>query len=179
MLSTTSSILLSTAFTTTYLASIYILPHTRIDSTSNPSITPSSIPPRDRNHPSIIRARLLAVTLSSLASASCLLHLPLSPLSPSLPPPTAMSLLGLPPTPLALLPRLVFLPLGLTATLFAGNFWVVGLRGELPFQRGWSWARIRREMGGWEGVRNYVLVSSSSCARTGGVTAADDEARDR
>ncbi|KAI5479216.1 hypothetical protein MNV49_003910 [Pseudohyphozyma bogoriensis] len=163
-----ASLLLSTGYTTAYLSAIYLLPQTRVD-LAPPAPPPAPRPPtpddgtaptdpiastpRDRNHPEIIRARLLAVSVSTALSCASLALLPTSPASPSIP-----TLLGLtlPSAPKQLL-NLVALPLGLTATLFAGSLYIIGLRGGLPGQKWWSWRGAVRDFGGWQGVRNYIV----------------------
>ncbi|GAA5840770.1 hypothetical protein JCM11251_001693 [Rhodosporidiobolus azoricus] len=189
LLSTTSTLLASTGFTTAYLSSIYLLPSTRV-SPSNPhkktdappeqdiaSSIPaaSSAPPRDRNHPAVIKARLVAVSLASLSSCAAF-PLLVSPwartslASYRLALPIATKLLGfsLRPSasssffPTADLVRLILYPLGLTASLFAGTWYVQYLAGDLPWQKGWTsggwWKTVKSKFDGWRGMRNYVVA---------------------
>ncbi|GAA5958830.1 hypothetical protein JCM21900_003941 [Sporobolomyces salmonicolor] len=174
----TSVLLLSTAFTTSYLGSIYLLPSTRIslppppptasDATdlanSIPASDPSAAAPekRDRNHPAVIKARLLAVSFSSVSSC---LALPVvlsrytgESFSASIPPSLELLGLTLPPT-CADMARLVLFPLGLTASLFAGSLYIQYLEGELPGQwRGGRWASLKQRFDGWRGMRTYVVA---------------------
>ena len=183
LLSPTSTLLCSSAFTTAYLGSIYLLPSTRV-SLAQPlpppgepqdiaSTVPAGAPERrDRNHPAVIKARLLAVSLASAASCAALPAI-LQHAAPTSYPsyraavPAAVQLLGLAlpssSTRWADLARLVAYPLGLTASLFAGSVHIHAIEGELPGQvRARSWASWAARFGGWRGVRNYVLVRSPS-----------------
>lgn len=176
-LSTTSAVLLSTAVTSSYLGSIYLHPATRINlnpptskSPPPPTVNPTDpivatptppLPPlpRDRNHPTIIKLRLLAVSISTALS---LLSVPflLSYLPPSVNPrPATLDLLGLTlPTSLKHAARLLTFPLGLTAALFTGSLFVSGLAGDLPGQSGWTWTGFKREYFTWQALRNFVVV---------------------
>ncbi|SDA04710.1 BZ3501_MvSof-1269-A2-R1_Chr3-1g05190 [Microbotryum saponariae] len=128
--SPSSTLLISTAFTTAYVSSIYLFPASRVSSGSSRPVAPStplstssthaSIPPtaipRDRNCPSVIRARLLAVTI------------------------------------------LITYPLGLTASLFLGSLYVAFLDGSLlPGQRGFRWREVRDQFTSLQGIRNYIV----------------------
>ncbi|GAA5916723.1 hypothetical protein JCM6882_005788 [Rhodosporidiobolus microsporus] len=187
LLSTSSTLFASTGFTTAYLASIYLLPSTRVAHSSHPkkhddapppeqdiasSVPAQRDPPRDRNHPAVIKARLLAVSLASTASCAAFpLLLSSSTLSPSLSSsyraalPLSLKLLGLalPSSPLDAA-RLALYPLGLTASLFAGTWYVQYLAQELPWQAQWThahggwWAAVKSKFDGWRGVRNYVVA---------------------
>lgn len=173
-ISSISTLLLSTAYTTAYLTSIYLLPSTRIDSslqpqptqllsqsipaTSTSTSTPSPSPlPRDRNHPDIIKARLTGVSISTLISCISLRYVLPSSSSHSV-----ASLLGLhiPVNPGQLV-NLLVLPMGLTVTLFAGSFWIMAIEGELPGQKSFSWQRVKDGFAGWQGIRTYIMVRSS------------------
>lgn len=182
LLSPTSTLLCSSAFTSAYLGSIYLLPSTRV-SLAHPQSGPTepqdiaatvpaaATPPerRDRNHPSVIKARLLAVSLASVASCASVPAI-LQRAAPATYPsyrsalPVAARLLGLalpssPATKWGDLPRLVAYPLGLTASLFAGSLYILALEGELPGQaRARTWASWKTKFAGWRGWRNYVLV---------------------
>ncbi|GAA6015398.1 hypothetical protein JCM10207_008973 [Rhodosporidiobolus poonsookiae] len=190
-LSPTSTLLISTSFTTAYLGSIYLVPSARVhlspSSAAPPPASPSppdadlasavpapGQPPRDRNHPTVIKARLAAVSLASSASLAFVPFLLSTPQLLNVPHayptyaaavPTSLKLLGL------ALPRswkdaatLALVPLGLTASLFAGSFYVQTLAGELPFQQGWKrgykswWGALKAKFDGWRGVRNYGLA---------------------
>lgn len=169
-ISSISTLLLSTAYTTAYLTSIYLLPSTRIDSslqpqptqllsqsipaTSTSTSTPSPSPlPRDRNHPDIIKARLTGVSISTLISCISLRYVLPSSSSHSV-----ASLLGLhiPVNPGQLV-NLLVLPMGLTVTLFAGSFWIMAIEGELPGQKSFSWQRVKDGFAGWQGIRTYIM----------------------
>lgn len=187
LLSSTSVLLCSTGFTSAYLGSIYLLPSTRIalpavppppsSSTlfaedADPIAATEATPPRDRNHPSVIRARLVAVSVASLASCAAL-PLLLTHNDPFTYPtwrtavPTALRLLGLGARPTA---KSILYPLGLTASLFAGSLYVSWLAGELPGQRGSrTWADWRAKFDGWRGVRTYILVRTSNQSRLSGL----------
>ncbi|GAA6055966.1 hypothetical protein NBRC10513_004975 [Rhodotorula toruloides] len=173
MLSGWATLACSAAVSTSYVGSIYLLPSTRTrhtpTSSPHPDLTEDiataapTNPPRDRNHPAVIKARLLAVTLASLSSCAAVPSI-LAHSQPTLFPtyssaiPRALSLLGLalPSTP-ANLARLVLYPLGLTASLFLGSLYVAYLEGELPGQRGArTWVDWKRKFEGWKGVRNYI-----------------------
>jgi prenyl protein peptidase len=182
-----STALSSLGFTTAYLASIYLLPSSRVSHLS-PSASPprppaadvaSSVPAtprRDRNHPSVIKARLIAVSLASTASAVAL-PLLVSPAASSswagykAALPLSLKLLGLTlPTGASAVQvtRLLLLPgLGLTASLFAGTFYIQHLAGELPWQREWRGAQrgwssvLRSKFDGLKGLRNLVVVRGS------------------
>lgn len=172
LLSETSVLLLSCGFSASYLSSIYLIPSARVH---HPQPTPPKqdpadivVPPqekRDRNHPSIIKSRLVAVSISSLSS---LLSIPLilshhsktnQNYAQSLP--KALELVGF------ILPRdwretarMLSYPLGLTMTLFAGSLYVQHLEGDLPLlQRGGSWKKLKERFDGWRGVRNFIVVS--------------------
>ncbi|POY75739.1 hypothetical protein BMF94_1149 [Rhodotorula taiwanensis] len=179
LLSSTSVLLCSTAFTSAYLGSIYCLPSTRIASSSNSprpqplstseeadpiTATPASSPPRDRNHPSVIRARLVAVSTASLASAASLPFILSSADSQTYSTwraavPAAVRLLGLSkPESIQSLAKLVAYPLGLTASLFAGSLYISWLAGELPGQAGAkTWSSWRSKFDGWRGIRTYIV----------------------
>jgi prenyl protein peptidase len=183
LLSPTSTLLISSAFTSSYVASVYLLPHTRIKlSPPQPSVPPVDLAagaapsaaaapppppdrPRDRNHPAVIRARLCAVSLSSLTSALSIPYIiryfSISPSPVSLPPLHRLLGLGLHAT-LNQLGALIALPLGLTASLFAGSLYITWLCEGMPGQRRWSWREAKAEYGGWQGVRNLVVVSPVS-----------------
>ncbi|GAA5867209.1 hypothetical protein JCM8547_003119 [Rhodosporidiobolus lusitaniae] len=180
------TLLLSGAFTTAYLGSIYLLPSTRVSLPPPPPANPpeadlaSSIPAkqnpqaskRDRNHPSVIKARLLAVSLASTASCAALPFAVSTSASSSFAGyraalPVSLRLLGLslPSTTAAQTARLLFLPgLGLTASLFAGSFYVQYLAGELPWQPEWTRAKggwfsvFKSKFEGWRGVRNLIVA---------------------
>lgn len=180
LLSSTSVLLCSTGFTSAYLGSIYLLPSTRIALPAVPPPPPPTStlsaeaadpiagteanPPRDRNHPAVIRARLVAVSVASLASCASL-PLLLAHSDTFIYPtwrtaiPTALRLLGLGlgnGNPAA---KLILYPLGLTASLFAGSLYISWLAGELPGQRGSrTWADWRAKFDGWRGIRTYILV---------------------
>ncbi|GAA5999127.1 CAAX prenyl protease [Rhodotorula paludigena] len=176
LLSPTSTLLTSSAFTSAYLASIYLLPSTRISvaphsppAQAQPSDIAATVPAvehRDRNHPNVIKARLLAVSLASLGSCASL-PLVLQRAAPATYPSytsatrTALRLLGFAPLPSTWsgLARLLLYPAGLTASLFAGSLYVAWLEGDLPGQRGArTWAQWKARFGGWRGVRNYILA---------------------
>lgn len=181
LLSPTSTLLTSSAFTSAYLASIYLLPSTRISvappsspAQEQPSDIAATVPAvehRDRNHPSVIQARLLAVSLASLGSCASL-PLVLQRAAPATYPSyssatrTALRLLGFAPLPSTWsgLARLLLYPAGLTASLFAGSIYIAWLDGDLPGQRGArTWAQWKARFGGWRGVRNYILVRLERC----------------
>jgi len=182
--------LASLGFTAAYLGSIYLLPSSRVShlfpspspsppppasdvASSIPAATPAPSPRRDRNHPSVIKARLTAVSLASTASCAALPFL-VSPASVTTwagyraALPASLKLLGLTfPTgaSAAQLTRLLLLPgLGLTATLFAGSFYIQYLAGDLPWQREWTrtrggwWSVAKAKFDGLKGLRNYILV---------------------
>ncbi|GAA5882712.1 hypothetical protein JCM3774_004528 [Rhodotorula dairenensis] len=180
-LSPSSVLLCSTAFTSAYLGSIYLLPSTRIalpaaaaphdeaEAADPLAGTEAGPPPRDRNHPAVIRARLVAVSTASLASCAALPAL-LARTSPVQYPtwssavPAALRLLGLgfgPETGSGLLPnaaKLVLYPLTLTASLFLGSLYISWLAGELPGQAGSrTWACWRQKFDGWRGIRTYLV----------------------
>ncbi|GAA5821465.1 hypothetical protein JCM3770_000913 [Rhodotorula araucariae] len=182
LLSPTSTLLCSAAFTSAYLASIYVLPSTRIHLVSPPPPPSSSHRPdtpqdiaatvptaepvrRGRDHPAVIKARLAAVSLASLASSAsvpAILHraAPTSYPSYRAALPAAASLLGLAlPASGADLARLLAYPLALTVSLFAGNLYVLALEGDLPGQpRARTWAGWRAKFDGWKGWRNFVVA---------------------
>ena len=172
LLSPKSVLLISTAFTSSYVLAIYAHPACRIkiDPSQAPPPPPPAAaadtftPPQDRNHPRIIKNRLLAASLStalSLASLPLILsssQLTDTPLEPVSALKVALRLAGL------TLPRswkeaaaLVAVPLGLTATLFTGSLWCNWLAGQMPGCKGWT---FREAFGGWQGVRNYIIVRS-------------------
>ncbi|SCV74336.1 BQ2448_6768 [Microbotryum intermedium] len=171
--SPSSTLLISTAFTTAYVSSIYLFPASRVSSarsrpiarsppTSSTGSTHALIPPtaipRDRNSPSVIRARLLAVTISS--SLACLsISSLLQRYPPSLVHPPASTLLGLDlPSSFSKLLNLIAYPLGLTASLFLGSFYVAFLDGSLwPGQRAFRWGVLRDQFWSLQGIRNYVV----------------------
>ncbi|GAA5986793.1 hypothetical protein JCM11641_004793 [Rhodosporidiobolus odoratus] len=182
LLSPSSTLLASTAFTTAYLGSIYLLPSCRVNLAPPQPPIPvphdiaSSVPahsaelPRDRNHPSVIKARLAAVSIASTASCAFVpfLALPSVPNSLSsyrsaLSATTKLLGLALPTSaPDAL--RLVVFPLGLTASLFAGTWYIMWRAGELPWQSSWTrvkggwWQVFESKFEGWKGIRNYVAA---------------------
>lgn len=198
LLRSDSALLCSSAFTVAYLGAIYLLPSTRISlpassklartapqsdaSTAVPVVDPlvaqppaADSPPRDRNHPAVIRARLVAVSAASLASCAAVPLLLLRADSSAAYPswraalPAALRLLGFSTpttaaagtttTAAASLARLVLYPLGLIASLFAGSFYVSALAGELPGQGGArTWATWRNKFDGWRGIRTYLVV---------------------
>ncbi|GAA6059270.1 hypothetical protein JCM10212_006663 [Sporobolomyces blumeae] len=183
LLSPTSTLLVSGAFSASYLASIYLVPSARVrlatpassrasdaDRSATRQGEPDDLatPPvehRDRNHPTVIKARLVAVSLSSISSLAAFPFV----LAHALPTryPTysstlrrAVQLLGLalPPTWTDAI-RLVVFPLGLTASLFAGSLYVLYLEGDLPGQlKGGKWKSLKARFDGWRGIRNYVVA---------------------
>lgn len=196
LLRSDSVLLCSSAFTVAYLGAIYLLPSTRISlpassklartapqsdaSTAVPAVDPlvaqppaADSPPRDRNHPAVIRARLVAVSAASLASCAALPAL-LAHRDPAAFPtfssavPSALRLLGLgiglgPDRPASLhsAAKLALYPLALTASLFSGSLYISWLAGELPGQLGSrTWASWRQKFDGWRGIRTYLVVSS-------------------
>lgn len=187
VLSLTSAVGLSTAWTASYVASVYLLPATRVSSSSaaapptptttarpqgtagdplsaetTPDLSPIVEQPRDRNHPSIIKARLTCVSLATVLSAASVPFLinRLSIGARDIVLPRTSLLLGMAvPSSLGDAARLVLLPLGLTMSLFAGSLYVTYLAECMPGQRWWSPAMAWREFGGWQGLRNLILVS--------------------
>ncbi|GAA6021093.1 hypothetical protein JCM11491_004413 [Sporobolomyces phaffii] len=179
LLSDTTVLLLSCGFSASYLSSIYLVPSARIrlphraanaptgpPTTSKDDPATVSTPPaerRDRNHPGVIRARLVAVSLSSVSS---LLSVPYILSKSSLGSPyrssisRALRLCGF------VLPstwresfNLIVYPLGLTATLFLGSLYVQYIEGDLPLQkRGGTLESLKQRFDGWRGVRNFVLA---------------------
>ena len=153
--------LLPAAFSLSYLGALYLHPATRVR-------LPSKAQPerslRDRNHPEIIRARLLAVSLVSVASLA-LLPLALRCIDPSLAPLAfnaqirrAVVLAGLDfPSNLQ---NTLLLPLALTGSLFAGSLWITALGKGLPGQLGWSTRRVWQESSSLAGIRNLIIVRS-------------------
>lgn len=181
LLSETTVLLLSCGFSASYLSSIYLVPSARIRLPSpstrrsqKPSSDPADIstPPderRDRNHPSVIKSRLVAVSLSSLSSLLSLpyilsKHTPthLATYTSSIP--RALELAGLVlPSSWSETLRLIALPLGLTASLFAGSLYIQYLEGDLPLQKkGGTWKSLKERFDGWRGIRNFVIASFTS-----------------
>ncbi|KDE08329.1 hypothetical protein MVLG_01370 [Microbotryum lychnidis-dioicae p1A1 Lamole] len=170
--SPSSTLLISTAFTTAYVSSIYLFPASRVSSVSSRLVAPSTpsstssthapIPPtaipRDRNSPSVIRARLLAVTIVSCLACLSIRSL-LQRYPPSLIHPPASTLLGLDlPTSATKLFNLLTYPLGLTASLFLGSLYVAFLDGSLlPGQRGFRWRKMKDQFTSLQGIRNYIV----------------------
>ncbi|SGY44669.1 BQ5605_C001g00188 [Microbotryum silenes-dioicae] len=170
--SPSSTLLISTAFTTAYVSSIYLFPASRVSSVSSRPVAPSTpsstssthapIPPtaipRDRNSPSVIRARLLAVTIVSCLACLSIRSL-LQRYPPSLIHPPASTLLGLDlPTSASKLFNLLTYPLGLTASLFLGSLYVAFLDGSLlPGQRGFRWRKMKDQFTSLQGIRNYIV----------------------
>ena len=126
---------------------------------------------RWRSDPSVIRARLASVSLSTLASCGAvwvILRVPNDTVRPLPNPPVpsntlrqafqtfskTLQLLGLQ------FPSHV--PLGtwfLAPLLFLGPLYAQMLKQELPFQHNWSYrANIRPVFGNWIGIRNFVVV---------------------
>ena len=179
VLSPSSVLLLSCGFSASYLSPIYLVPSARIrlpsPSTSNTTskddpadIATPSKERRDRNHPSVIKSRLIAVSLSSLSS---LLSIPDILSKSALPTTTtfttykasisrALQLLGFVlPSSLSETLKLLVFPLGLTASLFAGSLYIQYLEGDLPLQRkGGSWKSLKERFDSWRGIRNFVIV---------------------
>ncbi len=165
LLSPKSVLLISTAFTSSYVLAIYAHPACRIK--INPPQAPPQpadtfAPPLNRNHPRIIKNRLLAASIStavSLASLPLILsssQLTDTPLEPASALKVALRLAGLTlPSSWKEAAALVALPLGLTATLFTGSLWCSYLTGQLPGCKDWS---LKTAFGGWQGVRNYIIV---------------------
>ena len=174
LLSPKSVLLISTAFTSSYILAIYAHPSCRIKIVppeAAPQAADSFTPPLNRNHPSIIKNRLLAASIStalSLASLPLILsssQLTSTPLEPASALKVALRLAGF------TLPKswkegavLVVVPLGLTATLFMGSLWCNYLTGQLPGCKGWS---FKSAFGGWEGIRNYILVHTNQLEQSG------------
>lgn len=168
LISPGSVLLLSCGFGASYLASIYLVPSARIrlDPPPSPAASTRARPlddpadiatprheRRDRNHPSVIKSRLVAVSLSSLCSLASIPYV--------LPGVGALDLVGLalPPT-WSERANLVAYPLALTASLFAGSVYIQYLEGDLPFQaRGGRWKSLKERFDGWRGIRNYVIAS--------------------
>ncbi|KAL8279446.1 hypothetical protein RQP46_008258 [Phenoliferia psychrophenolica] len=159
-LSTPTAVGLCTLHTVLYLSSIYVLPSTRIPPPPPPPPSSSSLPlppptaPLTRNSPTIIRRRLIAVSLST-ATSLFLLSRTLPPSSPSFLSAAGLSLLST--RTISECARLVVLPLGLTMSLFSGSLLVAGLRGELVGVSEWSKEEAWKEFGGWVGARTYLM----------------------
>lgn len=153
--------LLSSAFTLSYLSSIYVLPPlfalfpypSRVrqpDSTGSLQRGPAA-----RNDPRAIKNRLAAVSLTTLLSLACL------PLLVDIPRPELVRHLGfgLPGSAGGLF-KLVVAPLGLTMSLFSGSLVIAALDKTLPGQAGNSLSNVGRSFGSWPGLRNYLVVST-------------------
>lgn len=186
LLSSSSVLLLSTAFTTSYLSSIYLLPSTRVSSappqlkngqrtTYSPTIQPLSAAVtgedrkgkgraeeyRDRNHPAVIKARLTAISVSTTLSCAVVPFILAQTNSAGYAANgrTALQLLGLAiPATATQAARSLLLPLGLTASLFSGSIYIAGLRQILPGQERWSAAAFLQELTDWRGIRTYIVV---------------------
>lgn len=165
LLSPKSVLLISTAFTSSYVLAIYAHPSCRIN-IEPPQPTPQPAdtltPPLNRNHPKIIKNRLLAASISTVVSLGSLplilssSQLTDTPLEPASALKVALRLAGFTvPKSWKEAAALVLVPLGLTATLFTGSLWSNYLAGQLPGCKGWN---LNAAFGGWSGVRNYIIV---------------------
>ncbi|KAH9933023.1 uncharacterized protein B0H18DRAFT_871007 [Fomitopsis serialis] len=115
---------------------------------------------RWRDDPAVIRARLAAASLSTLASCATMVGLVWKLLrwtSEAFPIAleTTLARLGFDiPTPWSEL----VLPCLVTPTLFFGPLYAYWLAGSLPLQRNWSWrCSVLPLFTTWQSVRNYVV----------------------
>lgn len=112
--------------------------------------------PGSRNDPPVIRARMKAVSVASLASAAVVWAVLYYRNSTD----TFLQVLGLKEPDYFLQILNLFRPLLLTAMLFLGPLSVLFFDQELPFQKHFSFERDVKEVftSVW-GQRNYVVVS--------------------
>ncbi|KAK4048020.1 CAAX prenyl protease [Microbotryomycetes sp. JL201] len=187
LLSVGSAVLLSSTYTCLYVGSVILVPPFPVAAAANAtsraavepvaaqpasSVTASvpsgtalnearSKPRRDRNDPGVIKSRLLAVSVATLAAVSSVVHTvkqhPSTPRDISVT--SVLVRMGLwvsqRPTWSEWV-KLVCLPLGLTASLFAGSLYVSALTHTLPCQRYGNWHHIKQEFITLQGLRNFV-----------------------
>ncbi|KAM0787853.1 hypothetical protein ACM66B_003906 [Microbotryomycetes sp. NB124-2] len=188
LLSVGTAVLLSSTYTCLYVGSVVLVPPFPVKgkeacSTSRAAVEPvvaqpsglasatdaspgaqnepQTQPRRDRNDPGVIKSRLLAVTLASVAAVSSVVHqikqLSATPSNISVTSVLVkMGLLVSRRTSWQQVSNLVTLPLGLTASLFAGSLYVSWLTETLPFQRFGKWAHVKAEFLSLQGLRNFV-----------------------
>ncbi|KAF8184229.1 hypothetical protein BJ912DRAFT_905692 [Pholiota molesta] len=166
LLSTSSASLLSFAFATTYVGSIYFSRRTRLSLGSRNDDAGQNSTKGTRDDPDIVRARLLAVSVATVVCCAgvfsnldltwdaTILRLGLtflpdsSPSFPSLPPLSSL----VPTISHHLLPHLV------VPILFFGPLFACFLAEELPGQRRWRWhTKVTQRFCAVHGLRNYVI----------------------
>jgi hypothetical protein len=152
-------ILYNTLYTASYVGSLFVLPSAR---TGGGRLDPSTGRLLTRDTPHVLRARLVGVGLSSLASLAIVAGIAVKRDNGAVDPKRIAELLGLwkPGISLSQLVKLVTLPLACTASLFAGPLFTLGLDRRLPGMSLFSWkldvvATLKR----LTGLRNYVIVS--------------------
>jgi len=159
MVGTLITQLLQALFAISYVSSIYLHPNGRLQfkSTADGRTTAS----RSRNDPIVIKTRLIAVTLATVASCAIVFLVvwtqsngPDRNFSDVLD--NCLFLLGLaPPFPSF---RIIF-PYLLVPLLYSGPIFTTFLASSLPLQRRWSFKRdVYDVVASYEGVRNYLIA---------------------
>ncbi|KAG8931396.1 hypothetical protein FRC03_005739 [Tulasnella sp. 419] len=158
----------SALFTTLYIGSLYLAKSGRLAFHAPPVNVPNGqervrlANERWRNDPEVIRARLMAVTLSTIGS--CLIvdavianssgRTNLKELPAVVQ--EATERLGL---ELSLPSLKSFLPHLLTPILYLGPLYVDYLGYQLPFQAKWSFSEdVISKFTSWQGLRNYIVA---------------------
>lgn len=177
LLSTGFAVGACTLFTASYVGGLYVSPTTRIGSTKAKDEKGN---PLDRNHPKVIKARMVVASLStvvSLVSTGVVLTRLEQPstwwvvraltacrrMGLPLPMPSFLTSNSLPFHPpishfCAWLVKQVVLPLSLTSALFAGPLYVAYLHRTLPFQDHFDvCGHARDKVGTLSGLRNFVV----------------------
>ncbi|KAF9507444.1 hypothetical protein BS47DRAFT_1373896 [Hydnum rufescens UP504] len=159
MIGTLTTHLLQALFAISYVSSIYLHPNGRLHfkPTSDGRIAAS----RSRNDPVVIKTRLIAVTLATLASCTIVFLViwrdsndPNNNFSNALA--KCLFLLGLAP-PFSS-PRMI-LPYLLVPLLYSGPIFTTFLASSLPLQKRWSFKRdVYDAVVSYEGLRNYLIA---------------------
>lgn len=170
-------------FASSYVGCLYLSQHTRLTYNPQPDTRDHGKRVRQRDDPDVIRARLVAVSLSTVSSCLVLLLIiwlmtPASSDVSILNPCMAIDVNGdilsqklsvaimSTAKRLGVLGTLGLLPSLTAPILFLGPLYVLSLYGTLPLQRNWS---IHREVvplfATWQGVRNYIVVCTRQSIR--------------
>ncbi|KAI0004989.1 hypothetical protein BJV74DRAFT_806218 [Russula compacta] len=144
--------LINAALTLGYVFPFYLTKFTRLSFTENGGARPKGAPERWRDDPPLIKARLLSVSVSTIASL-CLMHYIIAA-GQSKPLKTGWETTTL---HLGFSLRKSDLPAHLvTPVLFLGPLYVRYLSHYLPFTAHWTFNQPKRDAFDWVGIRNYI-----------------------
>ena len=151
-------IFLNTLYTSSYVGSLFVLRSAR---TGGARIDPATGQPLTRDSPNVLRARLVGVGISALTSLLIASGIASQTGYEAGDARKIAQLLGLWKPYISLQEglQLVALPLGCTASLFAGPLLTSALDGRLPGMKRWSWRfDIVGTLTSLTGLRNYIVV---------------------